>query len=167
MANWPLKSCTLPEKAGVTHLLKAGGSQAIAAMAFGTQSVPKADKLFGPGNQYVTAAKMLVQQSEAQVSMICQPAPPEVLIIADGQARPDFVAADLLSQAEHGADSQVVLLFTPEFTIEELTRQLETQLKQLPRMDLATKALQNSFALACPDLSTALNFPTNMPQNTL
>ena len=135
----------IARKAGVTHLLKAGGSQAIAAMAYGTQSVPKVDKLFGPGNQYVTAAKMLVQQSEAQVSIDMPAGPSEVLIIADGQARPDFVAADLLSQAEHGADSQVVLLFTPEFAVEELTRQLETQLKQLPRMDLATKALQNSL----------------------
>jgi histidinol dehydrogenase len=148
----------IARKAGVTHLLKAGGAQAIAAMAYGTQSVPKVDKLFGPGNQYVTAAKMLVQQSEAQVSIDMPAGPSEVLIIADGQARPDFVAADLLSQAEHGADSQVVLLFTPDFAVEELTRQLETQLKQLPRMDLATKALQNSFALACPDVSTALNF---------
>ena len=148
----------IARKAGVTHLLKAGGAQAIAAMAFGTQSVPKADKLFGPGNQYVTATKMLVQQSEAQVSIDMPAGPSEVLVIADGEARPDFVAADLLSQAEHGADSQVVLLFTPDFTIEELMRQLEAQLSQLPRMDLAAKALQNSFALACPDLATALNF---------
>ena len=148
----------IARKAGVTHLLKAGGAQAIAAMAFGTQSVPKVDKLFGPGNQYVTATKMLVQQSEAQVSIDMPAGPSEVLVIADGEARPDFVAADLLSQAEHGADSQVVLLFTPDFTIEELMRQLEAQLSQLPRMDLAAKALQNSFALACPDLATALNF---------
>ena len=148
----------IARKAGVTHLLKAGGAQAIAAMAFGTQSVPKVDKLFGPGNQYVTATKMLVQQSEAQVSIDMPAGPSEVLVIADGEARPDFVAADLVSQAEHGADSQVVLLFTPDFTIEELMRQLEAQLNQLPRMDLAAKALQNSFALACPDLATALNF---------
>ena len=127
-------------------------------MAFGTQSVPKVDKLFGPGNQYVTATKMLVQQSEAQVSIDMPAGPSEVLVNADGEARPDFVAADLVSQAEHGADSQVVLLFTPDFTIEELMRQLEAQLSQLPRMDLAAKALQNSFALACPDLATALNF---------
>ena len=148
----------IARKAGVTHLLKAGGAQAIAAMAFGTQSVPKVDKLFGPGNQYVTATKMLVQQSEAQVCIDMPAGPSEVLVIADGEARPDFVAADLLSQAEHGADSQVVLLFTPDFSIEELMRQLEVQLIQLPRMDLAAKALQNSFALACPDLATALNF---------
>ena len=124
----------IARKAGVTHLLKAGGAQAIAA------------------------TKMLVQQSEAQVSIDMPAGPSEVLVIADGEARPDFVAADLLSQAEHGADSQVVLLFTPDFTIEELMRQLEAQLSQLPRMDLAAKALQNSFALACPDLATALNF---------
>ena len=148
----------IARKAGVTHLLKAGGAQAIAAMAFGTQSVPKVDKLFGPGNQYVTATKMLVQQSEAQVCIDMPAGPSEVLVIADGEARPDFVAADLLSQAEHGADSQVVLLFTPDFSIEELMRQLEVQLIQLPRMDLAAKALQNSFALECPDLATALNF---------
>lgn len=148
----------IAQKAGITHLLKAGGAQAIAAMAYGTQSVPKVDKLFGPGNQYVTAAKMMVQQSEAQVSIDMPAGPSEVLIVADGHARIDFVAADLLSQAEHGVDSQVVLLFTPDFAIEELQRELAEQLNDLPRKQMAAKALQNSFALSCMDLASALDF---------
>ena len=148
----------IAKKAGITHLLKAGGAQAIAAMAFGTESVPKVDKLFGPGNQYVTAAKMLAQQSEAQVSIDMPAGPSEVLVIADEEARPDFVAADLLSQAEHGADSQVVLIYTPGFSFEQLLIELQTQLNQLPRKDLAAQALENSFALACDSMSSALDF---------
>ncbi len=151
----------IAQKTGITHLLKAGGAQAIAAMAFGTESVPKVDKLFGPGNQYVTAAKMLAQQSEAQVSIDMPAGPSEVLVIADHNARPDFVAADLLSQAEHGSDSQVVVLYTPGFSFEGLTVELEKQLDQLPRRELAAKALQNSFALACESMQSALDFSNN------
>ena len=95
------------KKAGVTHILKAGGAQAIAALAFGTQSCPKVDKIFGPGNQYVTAAKMLLQNAEAMVSIDMPAGPSEVLVIADEGANHTHVAIDLLSQAEHGPDSQV------------------------------------------------------------
>lgn len=95
------------KKAGVTHILKAGGAQAVAAMGWGTESCPKVDKIFGPGNQYVTAAKMLLTNSEAMVSIDMPAGPSEVLVIADAGAPPAHVAADLLSQAEHGPDSQV------------------------------------------------------------
>lgn len=95
------------KRAGVTHILQAGGAQAVAAMAYGTASCPKVDKLLGPGNQYVTAAKMLLQNTEAMVSIDMPAGPSEVLVIADKGADPAHVAADLLSQAEHGVDSQV------------------------------------------------------------
>eukprot|EP00854_Cymbomonas_tetramitiformis_P003938 gene3938-4903_t len=108
------------KKAGVTHLLKAGGAQAVAAMGYGTASCPKVDKIFGPGNQFVTAAKMLLTNSEAMVSIDMPAGPSEVLVIADAEAPASFVASDLLSQAEHGKDSQVVLVAMPGVDIDAL-----------------------------------------------
>ncbi len=127
---------------GVTKIFKAGGIQAIGAMAYGTQSVPKVYKIFGPGNQYVTAAKQLVSLREVAIDMPAGPS--EVEVIADHTANPAFVAADFLSQAEHGADSQSVLLTTSETLIEQVVAEIEKQVVQLPRVDLARKSLENS-----------------------
>lgn len=148
----------IAQKAGVDKILMAGGAQAVAAMAFGTNSVPKVDKIFGPGNQYVTAAKMILQNSEAQISIDMPAGPSEVLVIADGQANPEYVAADLLSQAEHGADSQVVLVATQSFDLQKLEEELEEQLTQLPRKEMAAKALKNSFTIITEDLDKAFEF---------
>ena len=146
------------KRAGVTHLLLAGGAQAIAAMAYGTASCPKVDKLLGPGNQYVTAAKMLLQNSEAMVGIDMPAGPSEVLVIADGGADPEHVAADLLSQAEHGPDSQVVLLATPAVDLAAVGAALARQLDALPRREAAAKALTHSFAVVVPDLAAAAAF---------
>jgi histidinol dehydrogenase len=127
---------------GITKVFKIGGIQAIGAMAYGTESVPKVFKIFGPGNQYVTAAKQLVSMSDVSIDMPAGPS--EVAVMADETANPAFVAADLLSQAEHGADSQVILVTTSEKIIDEVQVELEKQLKVLPRMDYALKALDNS-----------------------
>ncbi|MDZ7716945.1 MAG: histidinol dehydrogenase [Balneolaceae bacterium] len=148
----------IAQKIGAKAILKAGGAQAIAAMAWGTESVPKADKILGPGNQYVTAAKMMLQNSEAQIAIDMPAGPSEVLIIADETAEPAFVAADLLSQAEHGADSQVVLAATPTFNWEKLEKALNSQLNALPRKEIAEKALENSFSVEVEELSTAFEF---------
>jgi histidinol dehydrogenase len=146
------------QKCGVTHILLAGGAQAIAAMAYGTQSVPKVDKLFGPGNQYVTAAKMALQNSDAMVAIDMPAGPSEVLVIADKHANPAFVAADLLSQAEHGIDSQVVLLATQEFNLKQLQEELQAQCNALPRAEIAKKALKNSFAISFDTTTEAMHF---------
>lgn len=130
---------------GINRIVKAGGAQAIAAMAFGTESVPAVYKIFGPGNQYVTVAKQLV--SKAGVAIDLPAGPSEVLVMADETANPAFVAADLLSQAEHGADSQVVLLANSEQMLEQVQIELEMQLSLLPRMEFAQKALNNSLGL--------------------
>ena len=127
---------------GVTKIFKAGGVQAIAAMAYGTESIPKVFKIFGPGNQYVTAGKQLVQKEGVAIDMPAGPS--EVLVIADDSAIPEFVAADLLSQAEHGADSQVILLTTSESISSEVQACIGRQLKELPRKEIAEKALSNS-----------------------
>lgn len=148
----------IAQKAGVNTLLLAGGAQAIAAMAFGTESIPKVDKILGPGNQFVTAAKMILQNSEAQISIDMPAGPSEVLIIADAQANPAFVAADLLSQAEHGPDSQVVLVSISGFNLTALHHQLNKQLDQLPRKEIAASALKNSFILEVESLDEALDF---------
>lgn len=148
----------IAKKIGASVILKAGGAQAIAAMAFGTESVPKVDKIFGPGNQYVTAAKMLLQNSEAQVAIDMPAGPSEVLVIADNQAEPAFVAADLLSQAEHGSDSQVVLLATSGFNWKECDKELNKQLNRLPRRKMAEKALKNSFGIEIETLEQAFRF---------
>lgn len=128
--------------AGVTRIFKVGGAQAIAAMAYGTRSIPKADKIFGPGNQYVTAAKQAVASSTVAIDMPAGPS--EVLVMADSTAVPEFVAADLLSQAEHGPDSQVVLLTPSRGIAEQVMREVKRQTEALPRAGIALRALDNS-----------------------
>ncbi|MEX0722094.1 MAG: histidinol dehydrogenase [Balneolaceae bacterium] len=148
----------IAQKTGIDRILLAGGAQAIAAMAFGTDSVPKMDKIFGPGNQYVTAAKMLLQNSEAQISIDMPAGPSEVLVIADHSANPAYVAADLLSQAEHGTDSQVVLLSVSGFDVRKLSVELNTQLEKIPRKEIAKQALEQSFILEVENLKEAFQF---------
>lgn len=132
-----------------------GGAQAVAAMAFGTQTVPKVDKIFGPGNRYVTEAKKQVQNTVA----IDMPAgPSEVLIIADETANPSFVAADLLAQAEHGIDSQSILVSTSNKIITETVKEIEKQLIELPRKDIAAEAIKNSYAIYAEALAEAMAF---------
>ena len=128
--------------AGVSKIFKAGGVQAIGAMAYGTESVPKVYKIFGPGNQYVMAAKQQVSLDEVAIDMPAGPS--EVCVMADETANAEFVAADLLSQAEHGIDSQVLLITTSESKLEEIHQQVDKQLEKLPRKELASKALENS-----------------------
>ncbi|XP_057415242.1 histidinol dehydrogenase, chloroplastic-like [Lotus japonicus] len=146
-------------KAGVTHILKAGGAQAISAMAWGTETCPKVEKIFGPGNQYVTAAKMIVQNSEAMVAIDMPAGPSEVLVIADKHASPRHVAADLLSQAEHGPDSQVVLVIAGEgVDVNAIEEELSKQLQSLPRGEFAAKALSHSFIVYARDMHESINF---------
>lgn len=128
--------------AGVHKIFKAGGVQAIGAMAYGTESVPKVFKIFGPGNQYVMAAKQQVSLEEVAIDMPAGPS--EVCVLADETANAAFVAADLLSQAEHGIDSQVLLITTSESKLNEVQQEVEKQLEVLPRKELASKALENS-----------------------
>jgi histidinol dehydrogenase len=130
---------------GIQQIYTIGGAQAIAAMAYGTATVPKVFKIFGPGNQYVTAAKQLVQQQGVAIDMPAGPS--EVCVYADETAVPSFVAADLLSQAEHGADSQVLLIASNRNIVEQVQIELEQQLVELPRQDFATKALGHSKAI--------------------
>jgi histidinol dehydrogenase len=130
---------------GVTKIYKIGGIQAIAAMSFGTTTVPKVFKIFGPGNQYVTVAKQLVSKTGTAIDMPAGPS--EVLVVADDSANPAFVAADLLSQAEHGIDSQVVLLAFAKNVIEEVQLEIGNQISQLPRKEIAQKALENSVSI--------------------
>ena len=139
---------------GVTKIYKVGGVQAIAAMTYGTASIPKVFKIYGPGNQYVTAAKQLVQQQGVSIDMPAGPS--EVLVIADETAVPEFIAADLLSQAEHGPDSQVLLITTSETLAEKVTEAINDQLKSLPRNEIATKALQNSKTVVTNSLDEAI-----------
>ena len=130
---------------GIQQIYTIGGAQAIAAMAYGTATVPKVFKIFGPGNQYVTAAKQLIQQEGVAIDMPAGPS--EVCVYADETAIPSFVAADLLSQAEHGADSQVLLIASNENIVEQVQLEIEQQLANLPRHDFATKALSHSKAI--------------------
>jgi histidinol dehydrogenase len=141
---------------GVSKIYKVGGAQAIAAMAFGTKSVPKVYKIFGPGNQFVTKAKELIQQEGVAIDMPAGPS--EVLIVADSTCNPSFVAADLLSQAEHGADSQVILLTDDENVIAKVTIELEIQLAQLPRVEVATNALKNSRSILFKSMEECIEF---------
>ena len=140
---------------GVTHIYKIGGVQAIAAMAYGTRTVPKVNKIFGPGNRYVTCAKQLVQEDGIAIDMPAGPS--EVCVYADDSAHAYFVAADLLSQAEHGADSQVLLVSTSEVFINKVNLELEKQLELLSRKDIAAKALQNSKAIIVEDIKDAID----------
>ena len=128
--------------AGVSKIFKAGGVQAIGAMAYGTESVPKVFKIFGPGNQYVMAAKQQVSLDEVAIDMPAGPS--EVCVLADDTANAEFVAADLLSQAEHGIDSQVLFITTSEQKMKEVQDEVERQLALLPRQEIASKALDNS-----------------------
>ncbi|MCU0469391.1 MAG: histidinol dehydrogenase [Arcicella sp.] len=139
---------------GITQIFRIGGSQAIAAMTYGTESVPKVYKIFGPGNQYVTAAKMLVCKEGMAIDMPAGPS--EVAVYADDSANPAFVAADLLSQAEHGVDSQVLLVSTSEKLVESVNLELNKQLASLPRVEFASKALENSQAVIVENQTIAL-----------
>ena len=140
--------------AGVSQVFKAGGVQAIGAMAYGTQSVPKVFKIFGPGNQYVQCAKQLV--SLADVAIDLPAGPSEVEVIADATATPAFVAADLLSQAEHGVDSQVLLVTTSEQLLTDVQAEVERQLLALPRKDIAAAALQHSRLVLVASVEEAI-----------
>lgn len=139
---------------GATKVFKIGGAQAVAALAFGTQTVPKVSKIFGPGNQFVTEAKQQVTKFGVAIDMPAGPS--EVAVFADETSVPAFVAADLLSQAEHGVDSQVLLVSTSEKVIEESLAELEKQLEVLPRKAIAQKAIENSKAILFDDFDTAL-----------
>lgn len=141
--------------AGVSKLFKAGGVQAIGAMAYGTETIPKASKIFGPGNQYVMAAKQQVSLHDVAIDMPAGPS--EVCVIADDSARADFVAADLLSQAEHGADSQVMLITTNERLLGQVVTETERQLEALPRKEIATRALDNSKLVLVGDRQEAID----------
>jgi len=140
--------------AGIHRIFKIGGTQAIAAMAYGTETVPKVYKIFGPGNQYVTAAKQLVSLGDVAIDMPAGPS--EVEIIADDSANPIFLAADLLSQAEHGVDSQSILITVSEKLVEPVLEQIELQLEQLPRKEFARKALENSKIIVVKTLDEAV-----------
>jgi len=140
---------------GISEIYKMGGIQAVAALAQGTESIPKIDKIFGPGNQYVTAAKSYALSKGVAIDMPAGPS--EVLVIADETSNPAFVAADLLSQAEHGADSQVILLSTNTLTLQQVQTELESQLAQLPRIGIATEALANSCFIQLESIEDCLN----------
>ncbi|EHQ31121.1 histidinol dehydrogenase [Mucilaginibacter paludis] len=163
--------CSPPQKSGkvnafiayVTQLLGiekiylAGGAQAIAAMAYGTETIPSVDKIFGPGNQFVTKAKTIIQSTTT--CAIDMPAgPSEVLVIADGTSNPDYVAADLLAQAEHGTDSQSILVSTSQSIIDLTNKALEKQLPTLPRAEIAGNAIANSYSVLVNDLDQAMQF---------
>lgn len=141
---------------GVTKIFKVGGIQAIAAMTFGTETIPKVSKIFGPGNQYVTAAKQYAQQLGVAIDMPAGPS--ELLVIADESCDPEFVASDLLSQAEHGADSQVILVATSQKIVENVLSAIDYQKTLLPRLEYVEKALKNSRALVFDDIETAIEF---------
>lgn len=162
--------CTPPDSAGdinpailyaanlckVSKVFKIGGIQAIAAMAYGTESVPKVDKIFGPGNSWVTAAKQYVSLNTCSIDMPAGPS--ELAVVADSTANPSFVASDLLSQAEHGADSQVVLLTTSETMLEKVSAELKFQLEQLPRKEIAKAALGHSRIILLASMDEILEF---------
>ena len=160
--------CTPPDKSGKIHpailytasildikkIFKAGGAQAIAAMAYGTETVPQVYKIFGPGNQYVTAAKQLVNKGGVAIDMPAGPS--EVAVLADASCNPAFVAADLLSQAEHGVDSQVILVSDQKSVIEAVEKEVKTQLEALPRKEFAAKALDNSKTILVKNMQEAM-----------
>lgn len=141
---------------GIDKIVKAGGAQAIAALAYGTETIPRVDKIFGPGNQFVTTAKQVLSQKVVAIDMPAGPS--EVAVIADHTAMPAFVASDLLSQAEHGPDSQVVLATTDEKLIEAVKKEIKTQLERLPRKDHAEKSLGNSRVVLFENTGEAIDF---------
>ena len=144
---------------GLEQVFKVGGAQAVAAMTFGTESISKVDKIFGPGNQYVTRAKEMSLNYGLAIDMPAGPS--EVLVVADKNANPEFVAADLLSQAEHGSDSQVILVGDDLKTIGDVLVIVNEQVEKLPRVALAKEALKNSKALVFDDLDTCMEFSNN------
>jgi histidinol dehydrogenase len=141
---------------GITEIFKTGGAQAIAAMAYGTETIPRVYKILGPGNQFVTKAKELVQEEGVAIDMPAGPS--EVLVISDENADPEFIASDLLSQAEHGADSQVIYLTDKEDMIEKVRSQIEKQLQALPRKEIASGSLKNSKLILLPSLDQCMDF---------
>lgn len=141
---------------GITKIFKAGGAQAIAALAYGTESIPNVYKIFGPGNQYVTKAKQLITEDGVAIDMPAGPS--EVLVLADDTCNPSFVAADLLSQAEHGEDSQVMLVLMNESKLEAIQQEITRQLKELPRKAIAGKSLANSRVVILSDEASAIDF---------
>lgn len=143
------------EISGVSRIFKAGGVQAIGAMAYGTESIPKVYKIFGPGNQYVMAAKQQVSLHDVAIDMPAGPS--EVCVIADENSNVQFVAADLLSQAEHGTDSQVILITTSENILDAVSKEIELQLSKLPRREIAAKTLENSKLVLVHDTDEAMD----------
>jgi len=141
---------------GITNIFKVGGAQAVGAMAWGTETIPQVYKIFGPGNQFVTKAKEMVQQEGVAIDMPAGPS--ELLVIADDSCNPSFVAADLLSQAEHGADSQVILLSDSEKVLAEVNAELDFQLAQLPRIEIAKAAIENSKSILLSNINDCLEF---------
>ena len=139
---------------GVTNIYKVGGIQAISGLTFGTETIPKVYKIFGPGNQFVTVAKQLATKFGVAIDMPAGPS--ELLVMADESANASFIASDLLSQAEHGADSQVLLVSTSNTIIENVSTELKKQLEELPRKEIATKAIQNSKSILVKDFKEAL-----------
>lgn len=153
--NCYLAYCAL--KLGIDRIYLVGGAQAVAAMAYGTESVPKVYKIFGPGNRYVTQAKQLIQS--ATMTAIDMPAgPSEVLVLADETANPSYIASDLLAQAEHGTDSQTILVATSKEIIANTLKQIELQIQDLPRKDIAAKAIENSYAVLVDNLEQGMEF---------
>lgn len=140
--------------AGVNKIFKVGGVQAIGAMAYGTESIPKVYKIFGPGNQYVTAAKQIVSLRDVAIDMPAGPS--EVEVLADECANPAFIASDLLSQAEHGVDSQSLLVTTSESLIEKVSKEVDKQLSKLPRKEIASKSLENSKLILVGNMAEAI-----------
>ena len=140
---------------GVERIFKVGGAQAVAAMAYGTETIPAVDKIFGPGNRYVTKAKELLS---TKVAIDMPAGPSEVLVLADDEAVPSFVASDLLSQAEHGADSQTILVCSNSSIADAVASELDEQLQQLPRKEIAQKALENSRIIVLSDADDRLDF---------
>ena len=154
--NFPLLFAA--QHCGIDEFYKIGGAQAIGLMAYGDINISKVDKIFGPGNQFVTTAKLIVS-IDFDGSAIDMPAgPSEVLVIADENTNPEFAAADLLSQAEHGADSQVVLVSTSENLISKISEAIKVQLEDLPRKEIAKKALEKSFSLIVENIEDAIRF---------
>lgn len=156
--NGQVNAATLvaAQRSGIDHVYKIGGAQAIAAMAYGTETVPKVNRIFGPGNAWVTAAKRLVAGDPEGASIDLPAGPSEVLVIADGEANPAFIAADLLAQAEHGEDSQVILITTSRRIADDVLRHAESQLAGLTRQQIARAALRHSHIILAEDIDAAI-----------
>lgn len=149
------------QKCGISEIYRCGGAQAIAALAYGTETIPSVNKIFGPGNSFVTAAKQAVSQDSEGAAIDMPAGPSELMVIADAEANPAYIAADLLSQAEHGADSQVILLTDSKAQLTAVRQQLEQQLTQLSRASTATQALANSALIQVADLDQAVAISQN------